>query len=392
MYYRRKIQAKIEKKLKDKDVLVLTGMRRTGKTTMLRDIYSRLPGNKIWFDFENPINIKLFQDIDFDDVYENIVNKGLDRDKRIHVFIDEVQQYPDINKVVKYLHDHYDIKFILTGSASFYLKNLFTESLAGRKTLFELFPLDFEEFLLFKEKDMKRFLAIREKDRVSEIEYEEYDKLYDEYLLWGGFPQVVLARNRENRENRLEEIFSSYWQNEILNLADYKKNEKVRDLILLLAARVGSKLDVQKISQELGVARSTLYSYLSFLEATYFIFTIQPFSQSIDREVTGTPKVYFCDNGLLQILAKVNEGQILENSVFNQLQTSSKLNYYQKRSGQEIDFVLNKRAALEVKQTATKSDARRIDKLAEKLKLNEAYLVSKNYTKDIQDIKHAQFL
>ena len=89
MYFERKIEQKLLDNIKNNDVLVLTGMRRTGKTTLLKKVYSGIPNNKIWFDFENPINIKIFEDIDFDDVYENIINKGLKRNERIYVFIDE---------------------------------------------------------------------------------------------------------------------------------------------------------------------------------------------------------------------------------------------------------------------------------------------------------------
>ena len=392
MYFERKIEKKIIKNIKNNDVLVLTGMRRSGKTTLLKEVYAKIPNNKIWFDFENPINIKIFEDIDFDDVYENIINKGLDRNKRVYVFIDEAQQYSKINQVVKCYVVHYDIKFVLTGSASFYLKNLFTESLAGRKKIFELFPLDFEEFLLFKKQDIEKYKKIKDKIEIKELNYEEYDKLYEEYLKWGGFPQVVLEENIKDKKDRLNEIFASYWQNEVLNLADYKKNEKVRDLILLFTARVGSKLDVQKISQELGLTRATLYSYLSFLEATYLIFSVKPFSRSVDREVTGASKLYFCDNGLLRVLANVNDGQLLENAIFNQLKTKGKINYYQKRTGQEIDFIFDEVLAFEVKQTATLGYVKNLKRLAENLKLKDWFVVSKNLTKEKENIKYAQFI
>ena len=272
------------------------------------------------------------------------------------------------------------------------MKKYSTEYLEPACKIFELFPLDFEEFLLFKKQDVKKYQKIKEKKEINELKYEEYDKLYEEYLSWGGFPQVVLAESIEDKKDRLNEIFASYWQNEVLNLAGYKKNEKVRDFILLLTARVGSKLDVQKISQELGLARATLYSYLSFLEATYLIFSIKPFSRSIDREVTGAPKMYFCDNGLLRILANVNDGQLLENAIFNQLKIKGKINYYQKRTGQEIDFILDEVSAFEVKQTATLSCAKKLKRLSENLKLKDWFVVSKNLTKEKKNIKYAQFI
>ena len=161
MYYQRTIENQIKKNLANNKVLILTGMRRVGKTTLLKEIFKNLSSNKIWFDFENPLNVKYFEDIDYDGVYQNILNKGLDKNKKIYVFIDEAQNYPEISKVIKYLNDHYNIKFVLTGSASFYLKNLFPESLAGRKIIYELFPLNFEEFLRFKGQDTARYKKLK---------------------------------------------------------------------------------------------------------------------------------------------------------------------------------------------------------------------------------------
>jgi len=393
MYYKRRIEEKIDKNIKTNKAIIITGMRRVGKTTALKKYYKEIPKNKVWFDFENPLDVKYFEDIDYNDVYQNIINKAdLDKKKKIYVFIDEAQNFPEISKVVKYLIDHYNVKIFLTGSVSYYLKNLFPESLAGRKIIFELFPLDFEEFLVFKEANIKKYKSLRKKKIINEMEYEIYDKYYEEFIKWGGFPEVVLAERIESKRDLLEDIFSSYYQNEILKLADYRKNKKMRDLILLLAARVGSQLDIVKLAQELQLNRMTVYSYLSFLQATYFIHLVSPFSKSIDREVSGTQKVYFCDTGILKTMADVNSGQVFENVVYNQLKHKGAINYFRKKSGAEIDFIVNKKTAYEVKQTATKSDAKYLKRTAYSLKLKEEFIVSKKYVKNLDNIVFGQFL
>ncbi|MFH1759194.1 MAG: ATP-binding protein [Patescibacteria group bacterium] len=384
MYYSRKIEAQIRKNLKNNKAVVLTGMRRVGKTTILREIYKSVD-NKVWFDFENPLDMKYFEDVDYNDVYENIIQRGdLDRQKRVYVFIDEVQLYPLISKVVKYLIDHYQVKFILTGSASYYLKNLFPESLAGRKIIFELYPLDFEEFLIFKKEDAERYQKIKNKKKISELDYELYDYYYKEFVEWGGFPEVVLENKRQFKKDRLNDIFASYYQQEIINLADYRKGHKVRDLVMLLTARVGSQLDLVKLSQELQIQRVTIYSYLAFLQDTYFIHLVSPLSKSIDRTVSGTQKIYFCDNGILKVMAQLNAGQLLENAVFNQLKTKGKINYFRRKTGAEVDFILNKKIAYEVKNTASAVDVRNLRKSMKLAKVKSGYVVSKNYIKDSQ--------
>ncbi|MFH1353814.1 MAG: ATP-binding protein [bacterium] len=393
-YITRKLEAKIRENMDNDEAVVITGMRRVGKTTLLREIFKDTPDNKVWFDFENPLDVKHFEDIDYNDVYRNIVQAGnLNPKQRLYVFVDEVQRFPTISKVVKYLIDHYRVKFVLTGSASYYLKNLFPESLAGRKVLLEMFPLDFEEFLRFKEEDLKRYQNVKSKSAITELDFELYDSYYAEFMEWGGFPEVVLVSDQNHKRDRLADIFGSYYQQEIINLADYRKGHKVRDLVMLLAARVGSQLDLVKLSQELQITRITVYSYLAFLQDTYFIHLVSPLSKSIDREVSGTQKVYFCDNGILQTMTKVNSGQLLENAVYNQLHGQGTVNYYRKKTGAEIDFILNKEIGYEVKRTASLTDMKKIKRALAHTKLKQGYVVSQNYTPVMSvGVKYAQFL
>jgi predicted AAA+ superfamily ATPase len=149
----RRILKKILTYIDHKNAIVITGARQVGKTTVLKYIFSQIDeSQKLWFDLDNPLHQKIFEDIDYDDIYKEFLDRGLSPKKRIYIFIDEIQNLPEITKVIKYLIDHYQVKFFLTGSSSFYMKNLFPESLAGRKFEFNLYPLDFGEFLYFKDK------------------------------------------------------------------------------------------------------------------------------------------------------------------------------------------------------------------------------------------------
>lgn len=363
-------------------IAVLTGMRQVGKTTLMRQIYDAIETKyKIFLDMENPLNQKIFEEENFDNIIANLESLGFSLEKKSFIFLDEVQVVPKIVKAVKYLYDHYKIKFFLTGSSSFYLKNLFPESLAGRKVVYELFPLDFEEFLVFKGKEKKFYeqfsLKAKNKNKVS---YQLYSKLLDEHLEFGGFPAVVVEKDRERKKQILKDIFTSYFEKDIRTLADFKELGKLRDLILLLTSRTGSKLEISKIASELGISRETVYSYLNFLEKTYFIFFINPFTRNIDGEVRGAKKVYFCDNGLLNYLGKVSEGTIFENFVFHNLKKYGNLNYYQKYKGPEVDFILDKKSAFEAKITALVSDINRLHRVANYLKLKDDYLITKNYS------------
>jgi len=380
---------KIKPYLDSPEAIIITGMRRTGKTTLLNFIFGQTDSkNKIFIDLENPINRKYFEEENYERIKVSFEFLGIDFTRRSYIFLDEIQFVKNLPSVVKYLIDHYKVKFYLTGSASFYLKNLFTESLAGRKYLFELFPLTFTEFLLFKESALK---IPDSPHKVSKTIFETIAPLYDEYILFGGFPGVVLKTNAEEKKRALEEIFTSFFQQEILQLGDFRRNEIIRDLILLLAQRLGSKLDIQRISKEIGLSRPTVYEYMAFLEGTYFLKTIRPFTRGKNSEIRKMPKVYLCDTGLVNHLVNQDRGFLFENNIFQILRQRGELNYYQKKKGIEIDFILDKKWAYEVKLTPQLSDANKLKKAANEINLEGFRIVAKNYS-EIENVTYGFML
>ena len=151
MTFQRKLFTILKKQIKSPEIIVLTGMRRVGKTTLYQALFAEIASsNKLFLDIENPLIKKIFEELDYNNIWKNLAKLGLNTNQKTYVFLDEIQAMPAIVKPIKYLYDHYNVKFFVTGSSSFYLKNLFPESLAGRKLIFELFPLDFSEFLTFK--------------------------------------------------------------------------------------------------------------------------------------------------------------------------------------------------------------------------------------------------
>lgn len=378
MIFQRKLQAKIHPYLEKPEILVITGMRRTGKTTLLRLFYDQAKStNKLFLDLENPLHQKYFEEEDFEKIRFNLELLGLNFKQQAYLFLDEIQGVKNLPQTIKYLYDHHHIKALLTGSSSFYLKNLFSESLVGRKYLFELYPLSFEEFLQFKGQDLK---LPSKTQPISSAVFETFSRYYEEYLRLGGFPGVVLKETIEEKKMALEDIFSSYFQLEVVQLSDFRKTKVIRDLMLLLLERVGSKLDIQKLASELGISRPTLYEYLSFLEGTYFIHLIKPYSKSRDVEIRGAEKVYACDSGLLNHVVKVSDGALFENNVFQILRPKGEVHYFQKKSGTEIDFILQRKAAFEIKSKATPQDGARLKGMQQELGLKESYVISRRFS------------
>lgn len=386
--YPRLLFPALKEALADQRAVVLTGMRRTGKTTTLRWLLEQVPSsNKIYLDLERLDQRAVFQESNYDLVLDYLRNRGLDTSQSMTVALDEIQYVPNLPSVVKYLHDSQSIKFLLTGSSSFYLKNYFTESLSGRKVVFEMFPLTFGEFLDFRGTPYRRRATWAEM-RFDPHEYDRLKGLYDEFLLYGGLPDVVLEKRPGVRRDLLNDIFSSYVNIDVRALADFQKIGELQQLMRLLALRIGNKLDVTKLASTVGISRPTVMQYLDFLEMTYVIRRIPAYAGG-DKASALARKLYFCDNGIAGILANIGEGALFENAIHNQLRGYGELAYLTKGNEHEIDFILAREnrpdTALEVKYHPILSDDQKLKRLSAKYGFAESWLVGRYPAPEFQE-------
>ncbi len=323
-----------------------------------------------------------------DSNYENIIlafkQRGINFDNQVAIAIDEAQLLPNLPSVIKYLYDNYNIKFIITGSSSYYLKNLFSESLAGRKKIFELYPLDFGEFLTFKSITWTPFNF--KKKAFQHNDYERLKGYYDEYLNFGGMPEVVLTGAIIQKTDILEDLISSYINIDIKWLSDFKNADSIKNLLVMLASRTATKLDFAKISALTGLSKPTVTNYIELFEKTYIIQRISVISKNPDREIVKAKKLFFCDNGILNRLAKVSGGVLFENAIYNQLHHFGTLNYYALKTGHEIDFILNNTNAFEVKETATPPDWLKLVKLSKNIGLNNYTIISNHPPRNVENV------
>lgn len=363
MIYQRKIYPLLLAHTKSPLVTVLTGMRRTGKTTLLKKLLADIPNkNSLYLDLQRLDSRELFKQKNYEVVYEAFAAQGLSKEKQMVVALDEIQLAPDSPSAIKYLIDHHNIKFIVTGSSSFYLKNLFSESLSGRKKIFELFPLDFGEFLTFK--GIKYSKADWQKKPFNKIEYDRLSSYYEEYVRFGGFPQVVLSQSEREKKDILLDIMSSYVNIDIRSLADFSDERNLYSLAKLLSGRIGNRVEYSALSRLIGLSRPTVTNYIAFFEKTYLISMIPVFTKNIGREIVKSKKLYFCDTGLANILSEISSGAQFENTLFNQLSRVGSLQYYALKTGNEIDFILNGALAIEAKETPTENDLAALSRLS----------------------------
>lgn len=377
MFYKRKVYTDLLLHAQTPLVTVLTGMRRTGKTTLIQQLLLDIPNkNSLYLDLQRPDNRELFDEKNYEAIQKSFIARGLSASEPMVIALDEIQLAPDVSSAIKYLSDHHKIKFIVTGSSSYYLKNLFSESLSGRKKLFELHPLDFGEFLTFKEISFSQ--TDWEKGEFNTPEYSRLSSYYEEYIRFGGFPQVVLAQSETEKRDLLSDIMSSYVNIDIRSLADFSDERNLYSLAKLLAGRIGSRVEYTNLSQLVGLSRPTVTNYISFFEKTYLINTVPVYTKSVDREIVKSRKLYFCDTGLANTLAEISSGAQFENTLFNQLAGIGQVQYFALKTGHEIDFILNNNLAIEAKETPLEKNLTHLTHMATSIRIPNFRLIGRH--------------
>jgi predicted AAA+ superfamily ATPase len=241
---------------------------------------------------------------------------------------------------------------VVSGSSSFSIKTKFKDSLAGRKRIFEIYPLDFGEFLEFKDrKDLAGFWDTGnwEKARFFEGDFLRY---FEEYVIFGGLPKVSLLPTREDNVEYLKDVVNSYIKKDIKDLFRIDNPYAFNKAIKLLALQAGNSLNFTTLTTMCGISRRTLERYLFILESTFIIRLINPFYSNKIKEVTKMPKLYFMDTGIRNIIVgdlnslegRRDSGSLVENSVFLMLLTGKgpldEIYYWRTKAGAEMDFVL----------------------------------------------------
>jgi len=288
--YKRRIFDDLLEHLPEKQATIVTGMRRVGKSTAIRWLLEQVPHeNKLYLDLEKVENRYIFDHRPYSDVQIDLEIAGIDFSRPAVIALDEIQLVRNIPSIVKYFYDTFQVKFLITGSSSFYLRNHFSESLAGRKQIFDMMPLDFIEFLHFKGEDtsvLERFAFQSFQQGI----YLKYKSLYEEYLRFGAFPEVVLSDKEKTKIAYLKDIINAYIELDIRLLADFEVSNLLYRMIRLLASQIGSPMDISKFSSVLGIDRRKTAAYLELLEQTFFFAFCCAFFQKYKQGVVPTKK------------------------------------------------------------------------------------------------------
>lgn len=368
MYVKRKLEDTISKYIDSPEVIAIVGARRSGKTTLLNRIYNRLQ-NAVYLTFEDQKVLNLFEKNTDDFIKLYVEGKK-------YLFIDEFQYAKNGGKILKYIYDLHHIKMFVSGSSAIDLTVNALKFLVGRIFVFNLYPFDFEEILSFKNPNLlkiyqKEKINLRKMNKttiaISENVLNQIKRYYDEYIIWGGYPRVILAKNDEERKEILKNIYNTYFLREVKNILGLVDDYKLANLIKGLALQAGNLINYSELCNLSGVSFTTLKRYLNFLDKTYICAFVRPFYKNKRTEIVKNPKVYFIDTGLLNYIIedfrrlddRPESGGLLENVVYQQLIKSDyKINYWRTKTKNEIDFILSlgdgKIVAIEVKKNANK--------------------------------------
>jgi len=297
---KRLILDKITKYLSTNEIIILHGARQVGKTTILLYIQDQLNAKqeKTYFiDLEDSRYLRIL-DNGVEEFIKHLKEQGFEvvenANKKVFVFIDEIQYLINPSSFLKLIADHYpQIKLIVSGSSSFNIKNKFRDSLVGRTIDFEIFNLSFTEFLDFK----NYYFNIN--DNHTEKKINELINFYEEYALYGGYPKIVLTPELEMKEKYLQQIIDTYIKKDIRDLAEIKDISKFDQLIELLASQSGRLLNMTELSNTIKLAKPTIERYLFLLEQTYIIRLVRPYHNNLRSEISKTAKIFFYDSGLM---------------------------------------------------------------------------------------------
>lgn len=368
----RRLLTRLLSRLEHRPVVVLTGARQTGKTTLVRDLLPRMGGpSAIYFTLDDPDErLRLAAD----------PVRRLDHGNQL-VVLDEIQKQPELLDVVKLLADRgQGRRFLLLGSSQILLLQQVRETLAGRASLLELWPLALVERV---EGDQAPLCGLdiiwREGERglrslsdapPSAEEARLWRARTEDHLLWGGYPALERLPEQE-RAAWLRDFRRTYLERDLADLGRVADLDQFALAQNLLAARTAQLLSFSEVSRELGVAVNTLRRYLRFLEISYQAFLLRPSLPTASARLVKSPKLYWTDPGLARLLSGrmgVVDGPLYETAVLDELLRWSSwqdeppdLHFYRTRAGREVDFVLHARHGLLLLEAKKSEKVQRVD-------------------------------
>ena len=397
MRIKRVIEKKLREHLQQGEITLLVGPRQVGKTTLITELSEELKqkGAKV-----------LTLNLDIEDDFTQVATQAqlLNRlhlefaNEKGYIFIDEVQRKENAGRFFKGIYDmNLPYKFILTGSGSVELKENISESLAGRKQMFEMHPVSFIEFIDYK-------TNYNYSDKLEEFILNKdprLESLFQEYLRFGGYPRIIIAETLERKRAEMQEIYTSYLEKDIMQLLRVQKTEAFSKLLTILSSQIGQGLNIEELSSTLNLDSDTIKNYLWYLEKTFIIHICRPYYTNPRSELSKTAMYYFFDLGMRNYAYNrfnnfdltLDGGHIFENFIFNHLHDkyesfSPVINYWRTKDGAEVDFIFKLGTSIipieaKFRQFSKPKVGKSMYSFLSKYNINKAYIVNRTLMKKV---------
>ena len=330
---RKKYLKEIYPYLERKEVLVIKGIRRSGKSTIMQQLMKELvkerKASKKQLLYLNLEDHNFTQDLKislFDTVLKSYLEHTQNK-KKVYFFIDEVQRVPGWERWIRTKYDlKENIKFVVSGSSASLLSKDLSTLLTGRNLAFTIRPLSFNELLTFNKKASLQ-----------------------EYLEFGGFPEVVLEQSTSKKLKILQQYFEDIIHKDIIDRHSIRNTKQLINLAHYLIGSAGAKVSINKLSRTFGISKDAIANYINYMTDAYLLFEVPffSFSAKVKHDVARLPKLYALDNGLINVVNitySKNEEQMFENTVLIKLLENYRKISYWSDAKSEVDFVVEKRA------------------------------------------------
>ena len=315
----------INGKINSGKAIVIVGARQVGKTTLLKEILN--DKNYLFLDADDPTIRILLSSPNTEQIRTFIGDNK-------YIFIDEAQRIPGIGITLKIITDQFKhVQLFVSGSSSFDLGKEVNEPLTGRKWEYEMFPISWEEY-------------------ENNIGFIRSEQQLENRLLYGFYPEVLNNQGRE--KETLNNLVNSYLYRDILALSNIRRPEVLEKLLQALALQIGSEVNYNELSQIVGINKLTVQNYIEILEKGYIIYRLNSFSRNLRNEIKQNRKIYFCDNGIRNMIIgnfnhidlRQDKGSLWENFLITERlkqnrykNTFSKMYFWRTKQQQEIDFI-----------------------------------------------------
>lgn len=334
--------------LESPEVVVLIGPRRAGKTTVMFQLMDLL-GQKgvpseamLHVNFEEPaLAPELSLDL-LDEIY-TAYRTALFPQGRVYLFLDEIQNVPQWERWVRSRNETEDVKIFITGSSSQLMSRELGTLLTGRHVSFKVLPLSFSEFLRFRQVELPKNLSFQ----IASLPVQH---ALDQFLRWGGFPEVTLAHDNVRKELLLKQYFDDVLFKDVAIRHNIRDTAMLRNLAVHLLTQTGSLISFQRISKTFGVSLELASSYCQYLQEAFLIELLPFYSNKVAERNRNPQKVHALDLGLRYVVGLMHSddrGRIIETAVFNSLQAQKQDGIFYWKQSNEIDLLVRRGNSVE---------------------------------------------